>query len=1401
MPRKRKLLIVLLERGFGQLRRSISRVRAGTKAPRRSSPFPAIRATRLSAAVAAMTIAALLAPAPARAQSSAPATSCDPGTALTADRIVGPWTDAANGRQVEIKAKSPGDTSHFTLKGTHDDWDGTLDGSKLTFKRKPSVAEMQSDAPAWARQAVLGQIEWSLELEAREKCGVPDLSGKWYPGLIKVDEEKDSGGKILSQKASVAGKGTPLDMHYTRQPPAIYGVVVLEDQTRIGPSGLPDHGYPFPVAPAVQSKNGALDPIPVEYPVPRLPPKNGLGTAGDRRTIFVYGQGLPRDYSSKITIAGTIGGDNLEYTVQALDTDKTLSPEDKKKLDAGRKEAMKDINDADTRALAQKAQAMLVRVDIRKGALPGLKEFTVNGVGGKSSWHLQFGDDRAIVSFARDTAYGEHELTTSLFTPERAFIEVHTEVAYPIDHLDLRVELNDRPVIWTGAKTIVARLDPYDKTKTTYRTARIDLYDRIEPPATPNVARLQVKPGDELRVRLDDEALLHARFHATTVHRTPGDLGMLWKEALSRAAEVKGVTVTDWSQLSGQKADEISNIIIMDFSRATVPVTVGDLAALLMFRDEFVVEMEAAQKELPTLSDDAAYRGLRTSLKASVWDPDSAWKYIRIACPGGGECPFTYALSDTYLDSTFKDNPKGADQWSLQAVKEGLAKYQQAAKDAIAKAKAVKDDDVEGLLGLLAQDCTSEALDLPCGYKALRPNILPRLMRLTDVPGNPPRQVWVPDLNARYVLRNLYTLVSAEKSQRDYSKLDTQMAMLMLSGYAAPLMLEGGITAEAASWVVDTTYFGVTLANEIPDAIASRQEIQFALGASLVMGPERLSKTAYDKSAWFQWMQTGTSVVAAMVPSVLSTYRVVGEINSAIVAARVKAGGAQAYDLLNDVQKNALARMATEAELAKEAGDVKALTSLDKDADEAFRKAMTEKGASPPAEPPAKPSASASGGPTPKFDELEQPPDEKADLQAEQAEPEPPPEPRRETPVANVTAAERFDIMLQPPPVAGGKWKNVLNGQVVEFELGNRIGKDSVYAKVFEIKGPRIAGCEEGCVIKIYEKPWQQEAVPDIVHGSKLLGDEVLQPKLHFPDSTAAAPVPYVIAEKLQFNETDLVIFDYSLPDIEKFEADPALGDALRELAGKLSDMDINFADMNLPNVYFKKTGGKWQAGILDTDFVIKHGQPPSPRMARLYRDFEYRCAIGDFDKNGRWYAGNNSLWWTRETTEANLMDDWNRWRGDNRPSFATLSEQEKMTQRHQFKNGIDVNGKFNKWDYFDSHPESGWPSAKYTMEKTLESKGYIHSGWKENPQTGQWELKWEGDLIGGHGRPLDEATWKKSFPKLFERERPVPIQIKDPTFKTGMADPPANVVPFVPKPRFAQIKPDALEFELKVAA
>ena len=1387
---------------------------------------------------------AWLAPAQAQNATQDKGARCDPaaapGVALAPQEISGKWlqTQPQPGEAVEIKpgsapperpdlgelgaetpaapngAPTANDLANFTLHGSHD-WFGTYTNGKLVFKRKPIVDEMSRDAPDWARQAVAGQIEWRLELEPKLVCGVRFITGKWFPGRIKIDENTDSAGNITSRSAKADGDGDPITMRYEQQQPAIYGVVVLDDQARISASGLPVHGYPFPIAPEVQSKNAALDPIPVEYPVPRLPPKNALGASGDRRMIFVYGQGLPRDYTSKINITGTTGGDGLEYWVQALDTDISLSPEDKKKLADGRAEAMKDINDPYTKDLAQKAQAMLVRVDLHRGVLAGLKEFTINGIGGKSSWTLRFGDDRALISFGRDTAYGERELATSLFTPERVFIEVHTEVAYPLDHLDLRVELNDKPVTWNGSNTIVAQRDPYDKTKTTYRTARIDLYDRTPPPAEPNVASLRVKPQDKLYVKLDDEALLQARFHDTTIYRTPGDLGMLWKDALRRAAAAKGVTVADWAQLtgpdteelanisvwtrlSGQKADEISNLSFSDMSRMRVPVTVGDLAALLMFRDEFVAEMTAAQKNPPSITDDADYRGLRTSLKAAVWDPNSAWSYIRITCPKGGECPFPYALSDSYLENEFKDNWKAADQWSLQAVKEGLAKYQQAAKDALARAQAIKDGDIEGLVALLAQDCTSEPLDLPCGYKALRPQILPRLMRLTDVPGTPPRQLWVPDLNARYVLRNLYTLVSAEKSQRDYSKLDTQMAMLALSSYAAPLMLEGGIVAESAAWVVDTAFFGVTLANEIPDAIASRQEVQFALGSSLVMGPERLSKSAYDKSAWFQWMETGGSIASAMVPSVLSTYRVVGEINAAIIANNIKAGGARAYDLLNEVQKNALARMATEAELVKESGNLKALTNLDKEADEAFHKVMQEKGLSPPANPPAKPSVAAAGDPTPKFEELEAFPEEKPNYMAPKEEPEPAPAreaPREKTMPAIVTEAEAHAIATQPPPAANGTWKGVLNKQIIEFQLGKRIGAESAYAQVFEVKGPRIAGCENGCVIKIYIEPGQQEAVPDLIKGSQLLGDDILQPKLFYAESTSTSPMPYLIQERLYFNDTDLRLFDWNTEAGYKnargaFQADPGLGDALLELAGKISDKGLDYIDANLPNIYFKKVGGKWQCGILDTDFIIEHGKP-SKRLAQYYGAFEYETAIGGYDNAHERLPPVPSLHWTGLTAENSIMDAWNEWRGSMSPPFATLDKTQKDVQRLLFWE--------DRYNFYNAHPDTRWPSAKYTMEKTLERKGYINSKWVVNPNTGKWELQWEGLFIDPN-KPLDQNKWKKYFPKLFDRERPVPIDTVDPFFKAGMAEPvDRNVVAFQPRNIAARRQPNAKALDIRI--
>jgi hypothetical protein len=135
---------------------------------------------------------------------------------IAPERLIGTWVDDT-GNTVEIAAKSPGDKTNFILRATRE-WDGIYKDGQLVFTRTPTAAEMSQKAPDWARKKVQGQIKWSIELQVSRKCQEPMLKGKWYPGELSYVEETAPDGGVAKQEASVTGKGTPVDIVYSRPP-------------------------------------------------------------------------------------------------------------------------------------------------------------------------------------------------------------------------------------------------------------------------------------------------------------------------------------------------------------------------------------------------------------------------------------------------------------------------------------------------------------------------------------------------------------------------------------------------------------------------------------------------------------------------------------------------------------------------------------------------------------------------------------------------------------------------------------------------------------------------------------------------------------------------------------------------------------------------------------------------------------------------------------------------------------------------------------------------------------------------------------------------------------------------------------------------------------------------------
>lgn len=158
----------------------------------------------------------------AQPQATTPAPSCDPTKTKPLDpvQLAGTWTDEKTGETAEISQKNPGDTTNFTLKSDHA-WDGIYKDGKLTFTRKPTADEISHDAPDWARKAVEGSLQWSLEFTPQSVCDVAELKGNWYPGLIRIEEPSGTpapGMTTSRGSASVAGKGDPIEVDYKPGP-------------------------------------------------------------------------------------------------------------------------------------------------------------------------------------------------------------------------------------------------------------------------------------------------------------------------------------------------------------------------------------------------------------------------------------------------------------------------------------------------------------------------------------------------------------------------------------------------------------------------------------------------------------------------------------------------------------------------------------------------------------------------------------------------------------------------------------------------------------------------------------------------------------------------------------------------------------------------------------------------------------------------------------------------------------------------------------------------------------------------------------------------------------------------------------------------------------------------------
>jgi hypothetical protein len=925
----------------------------------------------------------------------------------------------------------------------------------------------------------------------------------------------------------------------------------------------------------------------------------------------------------------------------------------------------------------------------------------------------------------------------------------------------------------------------------------------------------------------------------------------------SEEAQAEIEAETDWNRLSGHQAAELDNLMLVDLLARTdlgmwvmrqtfekllglhgnqdvvrrMPVTLGEHAALLLMRDELVRQMKAALD--PTLpdglmaisTDDTGLLALRAKLQPDAWSPQSAWSYIRVPCPGDedkwvknavipsgmADCSFSFVLDDDYIQQTFHTRSGGltamiADQpeavrarkWVLAAMKVAVETYQHQSKDALTRAEGVADGDIRGLVQLLAADCPAEVADLPCGYKALRPFVLPRMMRQSDPDPVTGMRLWRADLDARYRLRTLNSFIAAVKNQKEASSADTDMAVVYLTPFLIELLPEDGILG-VLRMLMEAPFFGTIqtiLMNGILDYPKMAAEKRFALGASLVLGTERLAEAQVKETEFYTNLLN--SLLGSMLQDAWGVNGTVGKlraaaINSELAALRAQAGAAAQVRILEVLRslplddQRAFWRTVLEAKILQESGSGKAMSQFHRDIADAADAIIAEMGLARPEPPPA--GVTAVGDPLPIFDEVRLSPEparagadeELHDIAVPEREATEKYAPGERPGVAPPPDTARTAALgRQPDPVAGGTFSGLWNGQIAEFRLGAQIGEKSAYAAVFLLDTVRvpgcggtceipIPGCEAGCVIKIY-RTTDAEAVVDIIRGSRAIGD-IPQPELMRPEATAQSTRPYLIQRQLH-EGPNLRIFKWrDTADFHAafaaFNADPGLGDALLELAGKLAARGLGFPDINLPNLFFERVDGRWVAGILDTDFIAPHAERRG-RLAKFFANAEIEAVLGSVDEGEggtvRWPA-NASCRATRAAGEAAFYDRWIAFQRATRPhellyrkGFARMSPAEQEAIRALYGR--------EKWDFLESHNDPIFPDAYYSMEKMLEKKGYI----RYDPAARQWI----GVFIDP-GLPLDPVKWERYFPKMFDPEHLAPLDLSKPFAKTGLLTPPLD--------------------------
>lgn len=898
------------------------------------------------------------------------------------------------------------DKGATVIEGKYKDWKGGLvhgDG-EINFYRKPTAEEMSEKAPQWAREKVSteGKLEWKLSLKAESRKGEWLLEGKWYPGQFKWNETGE--GADAKQEASYLDEGKPVDVKFKKLP-VIVRTIVLNDQTGYY-KGLPWHPYPFVFRPPAGMKAVGHSLI---APPPRnglgeegdartlFVCGRSLPTSYDKK-IEIRGA----DNTIKYQVMALAADGNLSADHKRLfkaGWDRVV-----KGLDSDTEKIVRKCGAMLVRADLQRG----VTAGVKKFTLNNLTDSWRLGFGDNGG-ELTFARDvTANANEDIDCACLPENIYVEIRT-ETVFPTQEIALRAQLNGEDVKWNGADTLVakyvkdVPTPQSYEVPRAgeaaEVVPRVIRVYRTPAIQVGGQASP--NDKGYHLNAKATDVLAVKPDDPLLFTFRPAIASVkfwdgpdHNAAGEKVSTWDETVRRAAILDGLgeQVKAGKNVTGSEAAAISNVVVTNIAfgklrpagesarqslndslhswttltplwapamawrfffgskgilTERVAVTVADHAALLLFKEAFMRKMSMGlnglEKNTKTEGSEDAQRalwtGIREGLKVSAARESSPWESIRVPGPNGGEVKMSWALDDGLRKQACKGMTDSAtEEWSLRAVQNGIGQYKENIKHAIQKAKDTPDNDVKKLIELIGY-----------GYENLLPEVMQHMM--WHGPPDATTPLWQPHLNPRFALWNLHTGADAIRAQEDLSKLDSQMVMLAASALAAPFMLSENLFVSICLYSMDVAMLeGQLITETVPELWEQyqRNEIRFALGASLVLGTDRLNEAELKKTEWFQ-------TVLSVLPSAMGVAmggasfhemtRATAKAKAALSIDTIEKHGMAGVKNLQKSDKVALLIHASEAETVKEMGAAKMLEASHERAAAAAEKLAAEAGA------------------------------------------------------------------------------------------------------------------------------------------------------------------------------------------------------------------------------------------------------------------------------------------------------------------------------------------------------------------------------------------------------------------------------------------------------------------------